>query len=123
MSAITVTINTPASGPFQLSQLFGLRTNSYGAAVTVTGATGGAVYPHAPKKPNFLTIQSDPVNAGNFAYWGDKNLTPTVAGNVDRKLAAGVIDEVETQVSLDEVYINGSAATVIINVVALGGSV
>ena len=123
MAAITVTINPPASGPFQLSQLFGVRTNSYGGAVTVLGSTGGAVYPHAAKIPTFLSIQGDPANSTNFVYWGDKNLTPAVASNVSRKLAAGIIDEVETQISLDEIYINASVAGVIANVIALGGAV
>jgi hypothetical protein len=114
MPSISVTINTPASGPFQLSQLFAGST--YSGAVTIA--------PVSPRKtqskPGYISVQSDPANTTNFAIVGDSTITPTAGG---KRLAAGVLADYRGPDSpkLAELYINGSVATVIVNIEAWGG--
>jgi hypothetical protein len=116
MASITVTINTPASGPFNVAQLFA--GNQYGGAVTVVPAT-----PLRPQsKPTYMSVQADPGNAALFAYVGDSNLTPKVAGATGTVLAAGastVVQNVEQAIA--QRWVNASAATVKIGIEVLGG--
>ena len=116
MASISVTINTPASGPFNLAKLFA--GNTYSGAVTISPAT-----PLTPaSKPRVVTVQADPGNGANFVYVGDKNISPTSSAT-GLKLAAGVqhvVQEVCDDV-LAQRYINASAASVVVNVEVLGG--
>lgn len=115
MPTISVTINTPASGPFNLAQLFA--GNNYSGAVTILPAT--PIKP--PSKPDTLLIQADPGNGANYALVGDKNLTPTTTCQGVRLAAGGSIAKINRAQSLSQRYINGSAATVVINIDTEGG--
>ena len=116
MPSISVTINTPASGPFQLSKLFA--GNTYSGAVTVTPATPTKTQ----SKPGVIKIQSDPGNTTNFAIVGDSQSGIT-AGAGGKRLAAGAETTYQgpDTPKLAEIYINGSVATVIVNIDAWGG--
>jgi hypothetical protein len=116
MASISVTINTPASGPFNLAKLFA--GNTYAGAVTIA-----PVVPLVPQsKPNYVGIQADPSNGANFIYVGDAKMTPTNAGAWGKKLAAGVVDAVQNvNEALAQRYVNASAATAIVNIEVLGG--
>jgi len=116
MANITVTINTPASGPFNLAQLFA--GNTYSGAVTITPAT--PVKP--PSKPNYLSVQADPANTTNFVVVGDAKIT-SAGAPAGKRLAAGVIDVMQgpSTMPLAQRWVNGSAATVIVNIEAYGG--
>lgn len=116
MPSITVTINTPASGPFQLSKLFA--GNTYGGAVSIVPASPAA----APSKPGVMSIQSDSANSTNFAIVGDKNIVVAAASG-GKRLAAGAIDTLQGPdcPRLAERFINGSVATVVINIEVWGG--
>ena len=113
MSNITVTIVTPASGPFNLQKLFA--GNNYGGAVTITPAT----IPAVKNNVQYCSVQSDPANGANFAIVGDKNITAAGAP-AGKRLAAGAlaIDQGSSTIPLSQRYINGSVATVVINVEA-----
>ena len=115
MANITVTINTPASGPFNLAALFS--GNNYSGAVTITPGT--PVKP--PSQPNYISVQSDPANGANFVIVGDKNITPTAGA---KRLAAGAIDAVQAEgnLALAQRWINANVATVIANIEALAGA-
>jgi hypothetical protein len=117
MASISVTINTPAGGPFNLAQLFA--GNTYAGAVTVNPATPLA----PPSQPQVVTVQADPANGANFAYLGDRNISPTSSAT-GIKLAAGVQHVVQQKCNevLAKRYINASAATVVVNIEALGGA-
>jgi len=114
MPSITVTINTPASGPFQLSRL--LAGDTYAGAVTIAPVTPLK----APRFPGYLSVQSDPANTTNFVIIGDSTITQTTGG---KRLAQSVVDARwgpdTPPTSL--VYIQGSAATVIANIEVWGG--
>jgi len=114
MPSITVTVNTPASGPFQLSKLFA--GNTYAGAVTIAPASPNKTQ----SKPGYIGIQGDPANTTNFVIVGDSTITPTAGG---KRLAVGVLatyDGPDTP-RLAELYVNGSVAGVIANIEAWGG--
>lgn len=115
MPCITVTINTPADGPFQLSKLFA--GNTYSGGVTIEPATP----PTPPSQCTDLQIQGDSGNAANLIYTGDANLTPAVSGCIGKSLAAGISQEFHGATPLVGVYINASAATAKANIWANGG--
>jgi hypothetical protein len=114
MPSITVTINTPASGPFQLSKLFA--GNNYAGAVTIAPASPNKTQ----SKPGFISVQGDPANTTNFAIVGDSTITPTAGG---KRLAAGILASYQGPDTprLAELFVNGSVATVIVNIEAWGG--
>lgn len=116
MASIRVTINTPASGPFQVSKLFA--GNTYSGAVTIA-----PVVPLQPQsKPLYMSIQADPGNTTNFIYVGDSKMTPVNAGAWGEALAAGVSTKVQDVVeAIAQRYVNASAATAIVNIEVLGG--
>lgn len=115
MPTISVTINTPASGPFNLAKLFA--GNNYSGAVTILPAT--PITP--PSKPDSLFIQADPANGSNYALVGDARLTPNTTLQGIRLAAGGSMSITNKAQSLAQRYINASAATVIINIEAEGG--
>lgn len=114
MPSISVTINTPASGPFALDKLFA--GNTYLGAVTVAPVAPGT----AQSKPGIMSIQADPGNSTNYVIVGDKNITSTTGG---KRLNAGTIDTLSGPdcPRLVERFINGSAAGVIANIEVWGG--
>lgn len=116
MASITVTINTPASGPFNVARLFAGFT--YSGAVTIVPAA-----PLQPQsKPQYMSVQADPGNTTNFVYVGDKNLTPAVTGDTGTVLAAGASNVVQNVVeAIAQRWVNASAATAKLNIEVLGG--
>lgn len=116
MANISVTINTPASGPFNLAKLFA--GNNYSGAVTILPAT--PLTP--PSKPDTLIIQSDPGNTTNFALFGDKNLTPASSATGIRLAASAILLIQNREQALAQRWVNGSAATVVINIYCEGGA-
>jgi hypothetical protein len=115
MPCITVTINTPSGGPFQLSQLFA--GNTYGGDVTIEPATP----PQPPSKCTDLQVQGDPENASNLIYTGDQNLTPAVSGCIGQSLPANQVQKFSGETPLVGVFINASAGTAKANIWANGG--
>ena len=115
MPAITVTVNTPTDGPFQLSEIFA--GNDYSGALTIVPGTP----PTPPSKCTDLQIQADPGNETNLIYDGDLNLTPTVSGCIGQSLAAGDVHKFQGETPLAGVYLNASAGTAKANIWANGG--
>lgn len=114
MASISVTINTPASGPFQLAELFA--GNDYSGAVTI--APSAPLMPQS--KPSYMAIQADEANSNLFVYVGDKNVDPAVP-QCGAKIAAGDSNVIQNCVqSLTQRYINGDA-TAVANIEVLGG--
>lgn len=115
MVCLTVTITTPANGPFQLSQI--LAGNNYSNAITIAPTTPAA----APSKCTDLQIQGDPGNSTNDIYTGDANLTPKVNGCIGQSLAAGIVQKFTGETPVAGVWINASATGAKANITVNGG--
>jgi hypothetical protein len=79
LPCFSLTINTPADGPFSLYTLLS-------TGVAPTGTTlGGVITPILTGKPcAYLGIQSDPANTGGYLYIGDSTLLDTGANQGTR---------------------------------------
>lgn len=116
MASISVTMNTVASGPFNIGQLFA--GDTYGGAVTIA-----PVVPLRPQsKPLFMSVQSDIANGAKQVYVGDRNISPANVGAWGKALAAGFSADVQNvEQSITQRYVSGSADGTIVNIEVLGG--
>lgn len=116
MPVITVTIITPASGPFELAQLFA--GNTYSGAVSILPATP----PTPPSKPNYLSVYGKQGNSANILV-GDQNLTPAVSGCIGKQIAAGAADVMQGPGTTPLVgrFINAEDANDVALIEAYGG--
>jgi hypothetical protein len=120
MTGITVTITTPGSGPFQLSQLLAGATYSGAVTVTPAAAAGPPVTPATPPRiAAECIIEGDDANSTNMIYVGDVNLTPT-SNEIGAKVAAGKTVTLHN-VPTAGVYINGSSGSPKANILVNGG--
>lgn len=99
----TVTIDNNALGPFQIG---GLLRGTVTAGVTVS-----QTYPNAGKTAAYLSIQSDPGNAGLTVYKGDSQLAVD-GSHQGRTMQPGDIDiptrSPSNNVSLEDKFITGT---------------
>lgn len=121
MAAISVTINTPASGPFNVAQLFA--GNTYSGAVTVAPTKAqGIVQP--PSEPDYFAIQADPANtSGHYILVGDKQTSPAETGAWGARLTPGTLLQVQAvKNALQQRWVNATNSGDVVNIEVLGGA-
>ena len=115
----TLTITTPASGPFQLYPIL-----AGGSAPSGTSLGAALSYTPTGKVASQVIIQNDPTStAGCYVYIGDSTLSATNKGN---SLAVGqsvsFLPGRGSNAWLNGIYINStSAASVLVNITVLYG--